>query len=435
MKKLRVKPQGFSGEITAFLSMIFILVLSLIGVMIQSASIHITKSMKRADMELAMESIFAEYHPELLKQYEIFAKEGSDVLGISQRLDFYGAENMNHSIEKMELLSDYSGASFFEQAIRFMGGSVEEGQVPEDSQIEEEAKSVWDNLDDLLNEEENSLTSEDNPIAIVDQIKRMGILSIVLEHPEEVSEAKVVEENLASHRELQKGKGYEKSFPQSGISKKILFSIYLNQHFYNYQKQSSEHTLMYEAEYLLSGKPTDRENLNAVANKLILIRMGINYAYLLVSQEKQAEAAAMALGLTALLASPEAAGIVKHALLMAWAYGESILDLRSLFAGRKVPTVKTDENWILQLENIPRLLEKEEWDHTLQNEQGVDYQGYLKLLFLAEQEEILSMRALDLIELNLGLRVDECVTGLQMKSVSRMQRNITDTFTTEFVYQ
>ena len=71
----------------------------------------------------------------------------------------------------------------------------------------------------------------------------------------------------------------------------------------------------------------------------------------------------------------------------------------------------------------------------MQNEQGVDYQGYLKLLFLAEQEEILSMRALDLIELNLGLRVDECVTGLQMKSVSRMQRNITDTFTTEFVYQ
>lgn len=435
MKKLRVKPLEFSGEITAFLSMIFILVLSLIGVMIQSASIHIAKSMKRADMELAMESIFAEYHPELLKQYEIFAKDGSDAREISRRLDFYGAGNMNHSIEKIELLSDHSGASFFEQAIRFMGGNVEEGQMPEDSQIEEEAKSVWDNLGDLLNEEENSLTIEDNPIAIVDQIKRMGILSIILEHPEEVSEAKVLEDNLASHRELQKGKGYEKSFPQSDISKKVLFSIYLNQHFYNYQKQSAEHPLMYEAEYLLSGKSTDRENLNAVANKLVLIRMGINYAYLLVSQEKQAEAAAMALGLTSLLASPEAAGIVKHALLMAWAYGESILDLRSLFAGKKIPTVKTDENWILQLENIPRLLEKEKWDYASQNEQGVDYQGYLKLLFLAEQEEILSMRALDLIELNLDLRADECVTGLQMKSVSRMQRNITDTFATEFVYQ
>ena len=98
MKKLRVKPLEFSGEITAFLSMIFILVLSLIGVMIQSASIHIAKSMKRADMELAMESIFAEYHPELLKQYEIFAKEGSDAREISRRLDFYGAGNMNHAI-------------------------------------------------------------------------------------------------------------------------------------------------------------------------------------------------------------------------------------------------------------------------------------------------------------------------------------------------
>lgn len=435
MKRLQKKPQEFKGEITAFLSLIFLLVISLVGAMVQSASIHTTKSMKRSDMELAMESIFAEYHPDLLKQYEVFAKEGASNIGISQRLDFYGAKNINHTIEKMELLSDCNGASFYEQVIRFMGGEPVREENSEYNEVNQEAQDIWDELEHLLQEEENGLAMEENPIDAVNQLQKLSILSLILEEPETISNRSVAEASLASQRELQKGKGYEKSFPNNNILHKYLFTTYLNQHFYNYQNCSVEHPLLYEAEYLLGGKATDQENLKVVANKLLTIRIGINYSYLFASSERQAEAQAMALGLSSLLIAPEAAELVKQALLFAWAYGESILDLQSLYRGQKVPMCKTDANWNLQLANVTELLSNEKIEGSSSGEEGVTYDEYLRTLLLMEKEEILSMRALDLIELNLGIKVDECVTALQVGSTYKMQHNMKDSFSTEYKYQ
>lgn len=435
MKRLQKKRLEFKGEITAFLSLIFLLVISLVGVMMQSASIHITKSMKRSDMELAMESIFAEYQPELLKRYEVFAREGTSPIAIAQRLDFYGANNMNHTIEKIEFLSDQNGAVFYEQVVRFMGGEPVREEALEFEQVEKEAQDAWGNLDSLLQEEENGLASEDNPIDVVKKLQGLNLLTLVLEDTETISNRKVVEHELASHRELQKGRGYEKSFPNHNVLHKYLFTTYLNKHFYNYQNFSEEHPILYEAEYLLGGKPSDEENLKVVASKLLMLRMGINYSYLFASGERQAEAQAMALGLSSLLVAPEAAELVKQALLFAWAYGESVLDLRSLFRGQKIPAYKTDANWTLQLAKVPELLKNEKTEVGFSDKEGVAYQEYLRTLFLMEQEEILSMRALDLIELNLRIKADECVTGLQIGSAYEMQQGITDSFSTEYVYQ
>lgn len=435
MKKLQVKQWEFKGEVTAFLSLLFLLMLSVVGVMIQSASIHITKSMKRADTELAMESMFAEYHPKLLKEYEVFAKERAGEAYISQRLSFYGAGNMAHSIEKIELLSDHQGATFYTQVISFMGGEVVEEKFPETDNMEVEAQKAKEELETLLEKEECILPEEDNPIWIVEQLRKLGILSLVLPDSVQVSERTLEKQTLASQRELHTGSGYERGFPQNNMAHKILFASYLNQHFLNFQTNSVEHPLSYEAEYLLAGKMNDRENLKQVANKLLGIRIGLNYTYLLANQEKQAEAMAMALGLSSLMLAPEAAEIVKQAVLFAWAYGESILDLRSLYAGKKVPVVKNDANWTLQLSKLSSLLTKEAIENAAQEEQGLTYQEYLRTLFLLEKEEVLSMRALDLIEVNLGIQVDDCITALQIRSRYEMQRHVKDTFLTEYMYR
>lgn len=49
------------GEITAFLSLIFVLLLSFIGAIIESASIQISKSYARGNVDQAIHSVFAEY--------------------------------------------------------------------------------------------------------------------------------------------------------------------------------------------------------------------------------------------------------------------------------------------------------------------------------------------------------------------------------------
>ena len=430
-----MKPLAFKGEITAFLSLIFILLLSMIGAMVQSASIHITKSMKRADMQLAMECIFAEYHSELLEEYGIFAKEGAELSIISRRLEFYGISNMEHRIEKIELLSDHQGKNFYEQAVRLMGGDVKEEEIPEEESVEEEAKNAWEELETLLQNEEQSLPEENNPIETATLLQKMNILTLVLSENKEVSEKTVELETLPSHRELQVGSGVQSQNVKNSIVNRVLFAGYLQKYFPHFQDTAKDHPLCYEAEYLLACRPSDRENLNEVAQRLVMIRMGVNYLYLISSQERQIEAQTMALALSSLLAAPEAMEVVKQALLFAWAYGESILDLRSLFAGGKVPTVKTDANWNLQLANLSKLLENEKLEIKEADDEGMSYGEYIKILFLMEDEKTLSMRALDLLELNLGIRVDDCVTELQMKSSCRLQRNIIEVFSTRFAYE
>ena len=53
--------ENLSGEITVFLALIFILLVSFIGSLMEGASIQMAKNYRRADMNRAMESVFAEY--------------------------------------------------------------------------------------------------------------------------------------------------------------------------------------------------------------------------------------------------------------------------------------------------------------------------------------------------------------------------------------
>ena len=53
-----------------YLSLVFILLISFAGAMLESASLQNVKNYRRADMTRAVESIFAEYQKELWEVYE-----------------------------------------------------------------------------------------------------------------------------------------------------------------------------------------------------------------------------------------------------------------------------------------------------------------------------------------------------------------------------
>ena len=100
------------GEVTAYLSLIFILLITFIGGIMESASIQLAKNYRRADANRAMESVFAEYQKELLDEYDLFALDGSYETGsygeqnIQERLSYYGAGNMEHKVERIQFLTD-----------------------------------------------------------------------------------------------------------------------------------------------------------------------------------------------------------------------------------------------------------------------------------------------------------------------------------------
>ena len=159
---------------TAYLSLVFILLVSFTGSMMESASIQNAKNYGRADMNRAMESVFAEYQKELLEDYDIFALEGSYETGrysedlLKGRLAYYGAGSMEHKVRAIEFLTDQGGRAFYRQAAAYMehkyGLSAFRGQEGDATlwrQQEQEAKKVQEQerqqqqeLSDLLEQEE-----------------------------------------------------------------------------------------------------------------------------------------------------------------------------------------------------------------------------------------------------------------------------------------
>ena len=65
------------GEVTVYLSLVFILLVSFAGALLESASVQNAKNYRRADVDRAVECLFAEYQRELLEEYDIFALEAS----------------------------------------------------------------------------------------------------------------------------------------------------------------------------------------------------------------------------------------------------------------------------------------------------------------------------------------------------------------------
>lgn len=440
MKKSQKKEPVFKGAITAYLALLFILMLSVVGALVESVSIQMTKNRKRADMVLALESVFAEYDKQMLEEYDLFVRNGCSEAMLINRLEYYGAANMTHSIMKKECLTDYKGAPFREQAIRYAKDWLGVEELPQETEYEfysetflEEEELVHMDLQDLLAQEEAELPKEGNPLTAVQNLKNTDLITLVSEHPEQLSNRSITIEDLPSGRKLETGNWG--STAKDGTSEKAFLVAYLTDHFGRLTKVKEPRALLYEQEYLLSGYPSDRQNLEKVCEQILSIRMAANYAYLLTDTVKQAEAQTMALGLCALLTVPGIADVVKHAILLAWAYGESVVDVRVLLKDKKVPAIKTADTWQLQLSNLAKLGSEDEVVDEVNVTGGLGYHSYLTGLLLMEHKDALSMRSLDLIESNTQIQTDTCMTKLEMTSKTVLRRGIKDSFSTSFGYQ
>ena len=205
------------------------------------------------------------------------------------------------------------------------------------------------------------------------------------------------------------------------------FLAYLLEHF-NYAsayltgESESGPWLDYQLEYLIAGEETDIANLEAVCGRLLAIREGMNYAYLLSDSGKVAECAALAAALVGVTLIPGLVEAVKQVLLLAWAFAESVLDVRLLLNGKRVAFQKDAATWklslsgALELEDLSGLDEAEDAD-------GLLYRDYLGILLTLTGREKRILRSLDAIE---GVvreadgqwfYVDQCIDAFLIRTV------------------
>lgn len=441
LRKSQRQVEVFKGEITAFLTLLFLIMLSIVGTLLQGTRFYMRKMENRAATSLALESTFAEYHNALLEQYEIFAKVGCSEEIIQNRLLYYGTNLVECERLAYQVLTDDGGNPFYNQAVGYMKDWL---GIQEDTEgvtldtttgenLENEQEEVSGQMDQFLEEHNATLPKDKNPMESKKRIEKLGVLQVLVENPQELSNCYIDVTQFPSVRNLKKG-NYHEEIEDNAVDK-AFFTTYVLAHFSSAIEKEQKGALHYEIEYLLGGCSSDRDNLESVCKKILLIRMAINYAYLQTSQTRKTEAEVLAASLCTIIALPELTEVAKQAILLGWAYGESVVDVRVLLKGEKVPLVKNDDNWQLQLEQLANLGTSQEIAEEKPSKQGMSYEDYLKGLLLLEQKETLCMRSLDLIEANLHIRTDECMTKVIVDTKHDLGLGIQKTYRTVFGYQ
>lgn len=441
------------GEITAFLSIIFVLLLSFILSITESASIQTYKNRSRIHVDRAVFSVFGEYQTELLEGYEIFAIDAGYGSGsfterkILDRLSYYGSTGIEQEITDIQFLTDNSGQAFREAILTFMETSSGidalrdvtgmtrkwEEQSITGSQISDEISQSVSEYGNLIPE----------AASVIQGTKGNAFLSMVLPDDFQLSGKSVSLAEQVSGREKNTGWG---SFPAQqnidGIESKLLFQQYILEKFSNAVDAKGENrSLDYEVEYLLCGKERDADNLKEVLNRLLVFRLAMNYFYLQTDTERKSEAAAMAATLSAVLLHPELEMAIRQFLIVLWAFGESIVDLRSLLSGERVPLNKTDATWQLTLSALLTLGSAEDAIEGADAQGGLSYTDYLQILLYLESDSELTMRSLDRVEQNLitekGLsffKADICVTKIKLSNTATTQTGHSYTFPIHYGY-
>ncbi len=474
------------GEITAFLSLVFVLLLSFISGIIEASAIQVSKNLSRLDTDRAIYSIFGEYQKQLLEQYHIFAIEGSYGTGdyeedsLIRRMHYYGNENIQHEITGIQYLTDNNGQTFREQVLEYMEqrygielirelsgmtAQWEEQQIQGEEMGEKqeyvmrEIEALGDipEITDGGNTEGQSSTelavSEGNPFTCMEKIENEGILSVVLPKEMTLSGKETDIDSQVSYRNLRTGRG---SFPSrsnmNGIEEKLLFGEYILKEFGNAAMKETdpeqdilsgeERSLDYEVEYILAGKASDKDNLESVLFRIFLIRMALNYVYLMKDTVKQGEAQTAALAISALLLMPEAVEAVKQIILVVWAAGESILDIRTLLSGQRAAFMKNAENWQLSIWGLFNLGTEQDNMEGRGTQDGLSYEDYLRILLFLENTNNVTMRTLDRVEENISrqdnmdfFKADQCVSRLELQNTVQIYGNLTYQFPVSFGYE
>ena len=288
-----------------------------------------------------------------------------------------------------------------------------EEETDDDGEAEEDTSGEDGNETDSA-EAAEAKSLVDSAVETVRSILSYGLLAFVLEDPTSVSSESLGGEDLPSSLSEAERSSSVGTLDAESVTDQLIFYEYIIRQFDAYTSEDGDGC---QVEYILIGEDSDQENLSAVATELLWIREGLNLAYLLTDTEKVETAAALAAliaGWTGISALVEAAKVL---ILTVWALGESVSDVRTLLAGGKVPLYKTKDTWQLSLEGVAEL---SRGGGPSDEESGLSYEDYLRVLLLIGDEEEITYRCMDAVQREVcesesSFRMQNCVYAAQVE--------------------
>lgn len=443
MRKLR-------GEITVFLSLMLLIFLGFFAVLIEGIRVRNAKTSGERALNLGMSSAFAEYYRPLWEEYHLF---GVARTGLEERVKEYMVLDYGLMLEELvveEVVwgTDYEGQIFLHQAEAYEKYRVAEKLLGEGfaKEFTEKADKAAEGMDteeemaipeDLEDSEEG--WRERRKMGNLKALWSQNILKMVLDKPEGLSKKKLKNGAVAgegkyslSSTSPKKNLTQVKAFLKGQAAKQAEL-LYYQEHFKSYCKKSigfqkEESLLDYEMEYLLEGKESDRDNMEAWLGRLLLARTALNYLSIYQDSGKSNAAYEMAfaaLGFTGLAPLVQAG---QQFILLGWGYEEALLDLRVLLKGGSVSLWKGKEEFSIRFDEVFRfskelLRTKAEERLLAKVVRAMDYERYLSLFLGFKKEKQRRQAAWNLIDGNIRLRyqeeafsLEDTVFGVHMKA-------------------
>lgn len=467
-------PVVHNAYLTVGLSLCLAVILSLCLTLIDGVRRNGARLEIECVTDIGMHSIMAEYHRELMGQYNLFAIDSSygtelcSKANTEAHLRKYISKNLdngdvflsnllyrdllalhleNVELTKVSILTDHEGAVFRRRAVEAIEADVGLGllaqlqdwmQVVEINGLEEgkeeaqkqeldrqigEFVSEYDGMEIEMEDGEIETVELSNPTDGLEAKKSLGILKLVLENEEAVSGNLVNTESLICSRmqKMQINRGnveLEEMGDAQKLAERFLFQEYLLRYMGRYGKECEEDALQYQIEYVIAGKSNDVDNLKSVVNRLCVLREAANAIYLWSNETKRAEIKVAAGLVCTLITLPQLTPLLEGAILLAWAYAESVYDVKSLLAGGKIPLLKDDNSWHYSLSAALT----GEVGEANQDGEGLSYQDYLRIFMMFTDTNTLTARAMDMVEAdvrktpgNSAFRLDGCYEMVEAK--------------------
>ncbi len=457
-----------AGYLTVYLTLIMTLILSLCLALIEGARYQAIKLETECVLDIGLYSIMAEYHRELFEQYNIFAIDSSYGTKLptkentQQHLQDYMARNFSTEdvflssvfykdllgiqlqdveVTRVSLLTDQGGLPFRKQGVEAVKDDVGIAYFEELLTWMEQVEINQLNTTDIaaqkrkIDEEINQYNGQeiqikegvwttidlDNPTDDTEIYRTRGALFSVVDDVSSLSMKSIQQEHLIMSR-MENGRCsqgnilYESDLPGDKLMEHLLFQEYLMRYMRHYGEEGGQ-ALSYQIEYIIAGHNSDVENLKGVADAISFVREAANAIHIFKDEEKCAEAELVALIICSLFEVPKLKELMKIAVILAWAYIESLHDVEILLEGGRVPLLKSRDTWYYSLENALKGFQK---NTTPSKGSGLSYTDYLRIMLMLMDVNTLTGRAMNLVEADIRLspgnsafRMDGCYCSVE----------------------
>lgn len=182
---------------------------------------------------------------------------------------------------------------------------------------------------------------------------------------------------------------------------------YMSRYFSTVNKSASNRKkrLDYEWEYIVCGEKSDKENLEQVLNRIVLMRTVINSGVLFASSSKRETTYAAALAVVGFTGMEPLVRLTQTVFTILWGMAESLVDVAALLQEKEVPLIKTEKNLKVDFADLfqisrPYIMGKvKTFSEASRTDFG--YEEYLMLFMAGNGSDVMCYRMMDLMEWNI----------------------------------